>query len=131
MKLRKEHPAIFRWIIDGYSDWAKQSLNPPESLRDETEEYLFDQDALRSWMDERLVLDSEASVSTREEFDDWKTWTTERNLYTGTINDFSLGLRDQGLKYHRDADFRGFKGCRLRYMFDPKKHDDHGRQRMA
>ena len=46
-KLKVEWPAILRWAIDGYREWERQRLNPPQVVKDATAEYLRAEDSIR------------------------------------------------------------------------------------
>ena len=46
-KLKKEWPAILRWMIDGCLDWQKNRLMRPKVVTDATAEYFEDQELLR------------------------------------------------------------------------------------
>jgi putative DNA primase/helicase len=113
-ELQAEYPAILRWLIDGNREWAKQRLNPPESMREATKEYLIDQDVLAQWIEERTQPTDNEDMTTKSAFDDWKVWAAEHDEDAGSINQFSRALKEAGLTYDRKANFRGFRKVRLR-----------------
>src|SRR5262249_35786635 len=49
-KLRKEWPAILRWMIDGCLEWQQIGLAPPKAVTEATDEYFADQDTIQQWL---------------------------------------------------------------------------------
>jgi putative DNA primase/helicase len=114
-ELKDEYPAILRWLIDGYREWAEQRLNPPESMREDTKNYLIDQDVPAQWIEERTQPTDNEDMTTKAAFEDWKVWAAEHDEDAGSINQFSKALKEAGLTYDRKANFRGYRKVRLRH----------------
>lgn len=55
-KLRREWPAILRWMIEGSLDWQRHGLVRPEVVRNATAEYFEAQDHFGRWLAERCDL---------------------------------------------------------------------------
>ena len=55
-KLRAEHPAILRWMIDGCLWWQRDGLGTAAAITKASSSYFEQQDAFGRWMDERCVL---------------------------------------------------------------------------
>lgn len=51
-RLKKEGPAILRWLIDGCLEWQLNGLQAPLALRSATQEYFDEQDVIQEWLDE-------------------------------------------------------------------------------
>jgi putative DNA primase/helicase len=51
-KLKAESPAILRWMIDGCLEWQAEGLNPPPTVREATDAYFENEDALGEWIAE-------------------------------------------------------------------------------
>jgi putative DNA primase/helicase len=45
-RLLKEAPGILNWIVQGYKEWKRQGLNPPEAVRITTNSYRTDNDSV-------------------------------------------------------------------------------------
>ncbi len=118
-KLKAEWPAILRWIVDGCLKWRRDGLNIPAVIREATDDYLADQDALAQWADEWLVADSVSFVPSRSLFANWKLWCDARNLFAGTETAFVDSLKDKGYDQQRTKTARGFKGIALKGSDEP------------
>ena len=51
-RLRVEWPGILAWAIEGALQWQQLNLAAPECVRVATAEYLENEDAFTSWLDE-------------------------------------------------------------------------------
>jgi putative DNA primase/helicase len=49
-KLAEEHGAILAWMIEGARFWLDRGLDPPDSIRDATNEYFDEEDTLGLWL---------------------------------------------------------------------------------
>jgi putative DNA primase/helicase len=78
-KLKAEWPEILRWMIDGCLEWQRVGLVVPTIVRDATEEYLAEQDALARWLEESIEADPNAFALTRVLFKSWKLWCEEQS----------------------------------------------------
>ena len=98
-KLREEWPQILQWAIDGCLTWQKQGLNPPAAVRDATEEYFRTEDALLSWLDERVIVSPQAGTTrTSVLYQDYKEWAESTGEFCGSQKRFSQDLADKGFK---------------------------------
>src|SRR3954453_15388182 len=74
-KLKAEWPAILRWLIDGCLAWQREGLNPPQSVREASEEYLSAEDVLGQWLEERCVIAKSIEFTKVSVlYGDWKQW---------------------------------------------------------
>jgi P4 family phage/plasmid primase-like protien len=116
-KLREEWPGILGWALTGCIDWQAGGLRPPQRVRDATDAYLEDQDALGQWIGECCVIaadEQESSTDLHKSFQRWAGRNGER--YLG-IRRFSQAMeergQERGFARFRDAKFRGFRGVGL------------------
>ena len=109
-----EWPAIVRWMVEGTLKWRETGLMVPKTVRDATQEYLADQDALLQWLDECVDAYPDVFVKTADLFASWKTWADRRNLAVGTVTAFAESLVDKGYKKKKMTYGRGFKGIMLK-----------------
>lgn len=112
-KLEEEWPAILRWMIDGCEAWQRDGLNPPDSVREATRDYLEAEDALTLWMEDCCTADAAAFEPIAGLYWSWKRWADEAGEYAGSKKRFSAALEDRGLTPHRTSAARGFRGLRL------------------
>ena len=115
-KLKREWPAILRWMVEGCLAWQRDGLNPPAWVLDATRDYLEAEDTLQEWIGERCSTDDVGDfASTAELFSDFKTWTEQRNERPGGSKTFSQSLEDRGFKRGRQKATgpRGFWGIGL------------------
>jgi putative DNA primase/helicase len=117
-KLEPEWPAILRWMIDGCLEWRREGLKVPKIVRDATDEYFADQDALGEWLEARTTVQRGVFTLTNHLFGNWKDWYKPRNLDAGTETAFADSLKergqDLGFEKKRRQHGRGFLGIRLK-----------------
>jgi P4 family phage/plasmid primase-like protien len=114
-KLKTEWPQILQWCIDGCLSWQREGLNPPAIVRDATEDYLSDEDALGRWMAERCILGNGEHAASSELFRDWKNWAEPNNEFVGSQRRFSMNLDGRnGIALTRNRAERLFRGISLR-----------------
>jgi putative DNA primase/helicase len=96
-------------------DWQKQALNPPESVKSATSEYLSSEEVLGRWMDENAVLGPAYFSSSSALYEDWRHWCDANREYVGTQKQFSQRLEQRGeLTKVRTEKARGFQGIALK-----------------
>ena len=59
-KFRSEWPGILRWAIDGCLTWQAHGLIRPDVVKQATERYFAEQDAVARWVEERCDLQPNA-----------------------------------------------------------------------
>jgi putative DNA primase/helicase len=92
-KLMAEAPGILRWMIDGCLAWQQKGLDPPQSVREASENYLDAEDVLGQWLDERCVISHKITLTkTGALYSDWKTWCEKGGLPPGSTKAFSQRL---------------------------------------
>jgi putative DNA primase/helicase len=84
-KLKGEGPGILRWMIDGCIDWQQNGLIRPQSIVDDTDEYLTQQDDFASWLADCAELYPGTIIGepTNKLFASWRAWAEKRNLNPG------------------------------------------------
>jgi phage/plasmid-associated DNA primase len=73
-KLKKERPAILRWMLDGCLEWRDKGLMVPEIVRAASDEYFDDEDVTGQWLQDRTVADPDAFTTTTHLFGSWRQW---------------------------------------------------------
>jgi len=115
-KLQAEWPGILQWGIDGCLEWQRVGLAPPASVRQATDEYLAEEDALGLWIEERCAQDPAYAELKSELFADWRQWAETAGEYVGSQKRFTQALMDRGFKPDRRgaASNRIFRGLALK-----------------
>jgi hypothetical protein len=75
-RLRREWPAILRWIIDGCLEWQRERLGTATVIKQASNKYFEEQDAFGRWLGERCIMDVMLSVRPGELYADYHTWCT-------------------------------------------------------
>jgi len=113
-KLRKEWPAIQRWMVDGCLEWQQIGLAPPKAVTEATDEYFEDQDSHKQWLDE-CTENKPVFIELSKLFASWKQWCEGRGQFVGSSRDLSDGLMDRGYERKKGtAGVRGFVGIALK-----------------
>ena len=111
-KLRREWPAILRWMIDGTLEWQARGLDPPEAVRAATEEYLEGEDPFGSWLADCWTDDPDGWVNSATLFRSWVTWAKDDKLPIGSERALGMKLGDLGYRRAKKKGKRGRLGLR-------------------
>jgi putative DNA primase/helicase len=115
-RLLTERDGILAWAVQGCLNWQRLGrLDPPQPVRDATDEYFEAEDALGRWLDERCVREVNAKSLTAELFNDWKSWADSAGEFIGSQRRFSDLLITRGVqKWRNSMGVRGFAGVGLK-----------------
>lgn len=113
-KLKGEYPGILQWAIEGCLEWQRQGLNPPEVVRDATDQYLAAEDAIGRWLEERCVIDRLQWTAGSLLYRDFSSWCEATGELRGTQKRFTQALESRGFSPQRTREARGFAGIALR-----------------
>ena len=120
-KLLAERDGILAWAVQGCLDWQRLGrLDPPQPVKDATDEYFEAEDALGRWLDERCVREGNAKSLTAELFTDWKQWAESAGEFIGSQKRFADLLLTRGLeKWRNGMGLRGFQCIGLKHPPTP------------
>lgn len=113
---RTEGAGILRWIIDGAREWMArgQRLEPPDSIRAATEEYLGDEDVIGRFLEEACTVTRADDRSLRCEpahlFGAFRAWCEKSGDQPGTLRSFSSALAQRGWHATKSNGKRWFHG---------------------
>ncbi|WP_454258588.1 phage/plasmid primase, P4 family [Pseudoxanthomonas mexicana] len=115
-KLLAERDGILAWAVQGCLDWQRLGrLDPPQPVKDATDEYFEAEDALGRWLDERCLRAGNAKSLTAELFNDWKQWADSAGEFIGSQKRFADLLLTRGVeKWRNGMGLRGFQGIGLK-----------------
>jgi putative DNA primase/helicase len=97
-KLKAEWPGILQWAIDGCLEWQKQGLSPPAAVRNATEEYLTEEDAIANWINECCDVAPICRQRKSELYASWNRWAEAAGEYAGSHKALSAELEKRGFK---------------------------------
>jgi P4 family phage/plasmid primase-like protien len=125
-KLRAEHPAILRWMIDGCLQWRQDGLLVPNAVRVASQQYFTDQDDITHWLEECTERKERCFTATNTLFKSWQRWCDDRGAVVGTQRGFTDALVERGLEYKRTENVRGFLNLALKAGGETQTEADFG-----
>ena len=113
-RLTSEWPGILQWMISGAVEWQRIGLSPPEMVRNATDAYLKDEDAVAHWITELCTTNPDDWASGADLFQCWKQWVDQAGEEVGTQRRLSTTLEDRGFRKSRaSGGRRGHKGIAI------------------
>lgn len=115
-KLLAEGPAILRKLIDAGIRRLGEGLRPSALVREQTAEYLDEQDHLSQWFDSCCVTDASGQTAIADLYQSWANWSGARGLPAGNARELSRKLQERpgiGVCRIGKACDRGLSGLRL------------------
>jgi len=114
-KLLAERDGIMAWAVDGCLAWQREGLKPPAIVREHTDEYFDEEDAVGEFCDGEIEHDPQSRVAISEVFARWKRFAESRGYYVGTARWLVERLVARGFKRVRmHGGVRGLAGLRLK-----------------
>lgn len=95
-----QHEAVLAWIVDGARQWYEQDRQMPpipKSVADATAAWRAEADLICGYLDDRIVLDAEAHVMSRDLFEDFSGWLTARGHQPWADQTFTARFADHNL----------------------------------
>jgi putative DNA primase/helicase len=118
-RLRQEWPGILQWAIAGCLAWQSEGLNPPKIVRDATEDYLGEEDAIARWIEDCCAIGPNQWCASGDLWNSWKPWSEANNERVGTQKSLGSALEGHGyLRRRNEKGARGFQGLRLKPGID-------------
>jgi putative DNA primase/helicase len=112
-RLREEGPGILQWLIDGCVEWQRIGLKPPATVVAATNEYLKQQDAVETWLEECCERNSTKTPSTIARLmTSWTRWAQRTGEAVGTrteLIEVLLGKRFEKFLHETGTCFRGLR----------------------
>ncbi len=89
-KMREEMPQIMKWAVEGCMMYQKEGLEPPERVKQSTEEYKSEMDLLETFMDACVVIDYtvKEAIPANELYSVYQNWANQNNEYVMTSRKF-------------------------------------------
>ena len=121
----EERDGILAWMVDGYHDWQREGLNPPQSVVDATEQYIADQDVVGRWITECCIERKASQTRSKELFGSWRSRCEANGEHAGTNKYLTQSLQERGFdgpQHGNKGSF--FKGLELATAGEAKSVSD-------
>lgn len=112
--LETELPGILAWAVQGCLDWQREGFNDAQAVRDATETYRHEQDALRDFIDDCCSTEPSDKELKSELRKSYEAWCIENKVDTLGQKPFKASLEERGITSFRGtANKHYWKGIRL------------------
>ena len=68
-RLLNEASGILNWALQGYAEWKRQGLNPPDRIQSATKSYQTDNDPVGQFIESCCCEDPKAKATAKELYD--------------------------------------------------------------
>lgn len=96
-KLKAEASGILNWALAGWADWLERGLDPPEAVREATEEYRMNSDPFAAWFANCVDLDAEDREGATRLYNSYRGWCEGGGFETMKQTSFGRQLSENGL----------------------------------
>jgi putative DNA primase/helicase len=96
--LKKEYPAILRWLIDGCLDWLQNGLVMPDIVKTATADYFEDEDIFGRWVEEKCELGPALKAGASTLYQSWADFAIANGVKPGNSLFFSENLTTRGIE---------------------------------
>lgn len=117
-KLRAEAGGILQWMIEGCQDWVKNRLQPPDAVRQATDEYFASQDVVQQWIDEECLVDPTVSELQKDLYRNFSNYANANNEYPLPRKRWKAALEKKGIQEGRASGGQIMRGLRLIRGYD-------------
>ena len=98
MKLKNEASGILNWMVEGFSMWVKEGLDPPSAVVDATLEYRKENDPIGKFLDDCTAPSPGSRVSAYDLYARYKKWAALDVQKVWLERAFGLGITEHGIK---------------------------------
>ena len=110
-KLKAELPGILAWCVAGCLDWQRHGMQEPDEVRQATQEYQFEQDAIQNFIDSSCQRHPEAKTQSSALLAAYHSWSGDKFM---TAPAFRKRMKDKGFESTEGTGGRWFwKGLAL------------------
>lgn len=72
--LKAESSGILAWLVRGCLEWQRYGLDPPDIVREQTEQYRRDEDLLSDFIEDRCIIEPGAAGGSSEIYAEFESW---------------------------------------------------------
>ena len=102
-KLLMERDAILAWGLQGCLEWQKSGLNPPQCVRDATDEYFEEEDAIGEFIDDECQRSPHSKEPVSAIYHRWKQRAESRGEFVGSSRWLTQQLLARGFERGRST----------------------------
>ena len=112
---KNELSGIFNWAIAGYKSYKETGLRIPDEIKDATNVYREDSDAIGLFFTECCVADPTCSETCKNIFEQYLNWCKDNNEFALKSRRFSEQLKERGFRTRSGTGNRtGWVGLKLK-----------------
>lgn len=106
LKTDENLSGIFNWCIEGLNKYKTDGLEPPDSVKDATQEYRENSDKIKLFMSECLIPDEKKAVEIKNVYEAYQRWCHQNGYCAESKRSFTEDLKINHL-YTASGTIRG------------------------
>jgi putative DNA primase/helicase len=110
--LRTELPGILRWAVEGCLKWQIDGLARPDKVKNASQEYRDDSDALQLFIDEACLTAPDLTCTASTMYAAYSNWAREAGERPVNMRTFKVQLTERGFESKRSATGQSWSGIR-------------------
>jgi putative DNA primase/helicase len=115
-RLLNEASGILNWALQGYLEWKRQGLNPPDRIKTATRSYRTDNDTVGQFIEACCVEDPKAKATAKELYDAYKSWCFNSALEPISNVTFGKDLGRRAFEPKKGRSGNAWAGLRLQNL---------------
>lgn len=113
-KLWAERAGILNWMLEGFAQYQKRGLKPPQAIVQACNSYRRDADLLNDWLEDNTDrTDSSSTASVAEVYQDYRSWAQSQGVKPMSQKGLAQRLVEHGVSAGRTNRGRYYLGIRL------------------
>jgi putative DNA primase/helicase len=100
-KLLDEAPGILNWLIKGCLDWQREGLGVPEAVKEATDEYRTEMDAIGTFITDCCIVGKDKIAIAAALFRAYIEWCEQNNERKPSQREFGMRLTERGFSRGR------------------------------
>jgi len=113
-KLRREAPAILKWLVEGCVEWRRVGLAEPAAVMAATDGYRNESDVVGQFLDEWGVVSGDAKVKASRLLLTFNEWSKEAGYEPGDAKWLKAEMERRTFVFKKRSDANYFLGIGLR-----------------
>jgi putative DNA primase/helicase len=115
LRTKEEKAGILNWMVKGCLEWQRTRLNPPESVKQATNDYRNESDTFQDWLDECCLIENDAVATSAELYQNFRVWSESNGIRSIVSNNiFGKKLKEKvDVESYRSGKLRKYKGIGL------------------
>ncbi len=114
LMVEQEGPGILKWMVDGAVRITEHGMTEPESVKIATQAYRHEEDHIAKFIDEKILLADNASVTKTSVYNAYRDWCGENGEKAVPQNNFNRELKSRlGVTESTSVGFKMFVGMDL------------------